>query len=70
MAARPLRTPISPHNIHSPVCVQRLRDSASVFDRKWQRVCMCEQGQADNSQAKRGGAADKLLLLLGVTVPC
>lgn len=54
VAARPLRTPISPHNIHSPVCVQRLRDSASVFDRKWQRVCMCEQGQADNSEAKRG----------------
>ena len=30
---------------------------------------MCEQGQADNSEAGEG-AADKLLLLSGVTVPC
>lgn len=80
MAARPLRTLISPHNIHSPVCervcvYERERESATeiesagVFDRKWQRVCMCELGQADNSMASEG-AADKPLLLLGVTRPC
>lgn len=52
------------------MCVkERGTESKGVFDRKWRRVCMCEQGQADNSMASEG-AADKLLLLLGVAEPC